>query len=47
MEWGSGVMDSHAPVQARGSVQGDCAHVALIQVLMDLEQVGLVIKVGA
>jgi hypothetical protein len=34
-------------VQACASVQGDGAQVALIEVLMDLEQVGLVIEVGA
>jgi len=47
MERGSGIINSHAPVQAGTSVQGDGAHMAFIKVLMDLEQVGLVIKVGA
>jgi len=47
MERCPGVINTHASVQAGATVQGDGAHMALVKVLMDLKQVGLVIKVGA
>jgi hypothetical protein len=46
MERRPGVVNNHAPVQAGASVQRDGAHMSLIEVLMDLEQVDLVIEFG-
>jgi hypothetical protein len=40
------VINSHTPVQTGASVQGKGAHMLLVEVLMDFEQVGLVIEPG-
>jgi len=37
MQWRTRVVYRHATVQAGATVQGNGAHMALIQVLMDLE----------
>jgi hypothetical protein len=42
----AGVIDRHAAVQAGTAVQGDGAHMALIEVLVYLEQAGIVIDPG-
>jgi hypothetical protein len=46
MQRRAGVVNRHAPVQARTAVQGDGAHMSLIEVLVYLEQAGIVIDPG-
>ena len=47
MERRARIVNRHAPVQPGAAVQGDRAQMVRVQVLMYLEQIGLVIQIGA